>query len=53
MKIFNNILETIGNIPLVRILKLSGHIAAKPESVNPLSSVKDRIGIAWLFKDES
>jgi cysteine synthase A len=51
-KIYNDILETIGNTPLVKINKLSigSHaiILAKLESFNPLSSVKDRIGISMI-----
>ncbi|OHD66184.1 MAG: cysteine synthase A [Spirochaetes bacterium RBG_13_51_14] len=51
-KVFNNITETIGNTPLVRINKLNGSqgvtILAKLESFNPLSSVKDRIGVAMI-----
>ena len=43
MNIKNNILETIGNTPLVRINKLSDkNILAKVESFNPAGSVKDR-----------
>jgi len=51
-KIYNNITETIGNTPLVKINKVTGDsravILAKIESFNPLSSVKDRIGIAMI-----
>jgi cysteine synthase len=50
-RIFNDITETIGNTPLVRIKGLNGHratILAKVESFNPLSSVKDRIGFAMI-----
>ncbi len=51
-KIANNILETIGNTPLVRIPKLNdglpGEILLKLEFFNPLSSVKDRIGAAMI-----
>jgi cysteine synthase len=51
-KIFNDITETIGRTPLVRINKLSegksAAVFAKLESFNPLSSVKDRIGIAMI-----
>lgn len=45
MKIAENILETIGNTPLVKINKLnSGNsvVLAKVESFNPAGSVKDR-----------
>ena len=46
MPLFENILETIGNTPLVRLQKLSpwgSNIFAKVESFNPLGSVKDRM----------
>lgn len=51
MKIASNITELIGRTPLVRISKLNrtkAEIAAKLESFNPLSSVKDRIGLAMI-----
>ncbi|MCL5771445.1 MAG: cysteine synthase A [Actinobacteria bacterium] len=51
-KIFEDIIKTIGNTPLVKINKLAkgskATILAKIESFNPLSSVKDRIGIAMI-----
>ena len=53
-RIFNDITETIGNTPLVRLnrtAKKHGAIAdvlLKLEFFNPLSSVKDRIGIAMI-----
>lgn len=51
-KIFNDIAQTIGNTPLVRINKitsgLKSTILVKLESFNPLSSVKDRIGVAMI-----
>ena len=48
--IANSILETIGNTPMVRLEKIGAgyDIVAKLESFNPLSSVKDRIGIAMI-----
>ena len=51
-RIFSDITKTIGNTPLVKINKL-GHgldatILAKLEFFNPLSSVKDRIGVAMI-----
>jgi len=56
-KIYDNITETIGNTPLVRINRLSKNsratILAKLESFNPLSSVKDRIGIAMIEAAEN
>jgi cysteine synthase A len=57
MKIFNSITETTGNTPLVKINRLAADpeatILAKLESCNPLSSVKDRIGIAMIEDAES
>jgi len=48
----NNILELIGNTPLVKLHKISRglkpQIFAKLESFNPGGSVKDRIGIAMI-----
>lgn len=50
--IFSDITRTIGNTPLVRINKLTkglkATVLAKLESFNPLSSVKDRIGVAMI-----
>jgi len=50
-QIHNNILETIGNTPVVRINKLApDHVDlyVKCEFFNPLSSVKDRLAIAII-----
>jgi len=51
-KIFEDITKTIGGTPLVRINKLTegsgATVIAKLESFNPLSSVKDRLGIALI-----
>jgi cysteine synthase A len=53
-RIYNNITETIGNTPLVRLHRTAekhGALAAillKLEFFNPLSSVKDRIGVAMI-----
>jgi len=51
-RIFNDITKTIGNTPLVKINKLNTAegvtLLAKLESFNPLSSVKDRLGIALI-----
>lgn len=52
----NNILEVIGNTPLVRINKLNPNphvtLLAKLEFLNPGGSVKDRIGVAMIAKAE-
>jgi cysteine synthase A len=51
MPVFSDITKLIGKTPLVAINRLnSGNatIAAKLESFNPLSSVKDRIGLALI-----
>jgi cysteine synthase len=50
--IFDDITKTIGNTPLVRLNRIArgvgATILAKVESFNPMSSVKDRIGIAMI-----
>ena len=50
--IYNNILETIGRTPLVKINKLVGKdgatLIAKLEFFNPGGSVKDRIGLSMI-----
>ncbi len=53
-KIFDSILDTIGDTPLVRLprltaaLKPKGEVVAKLEFFNPIASVKDRIGVAMV-----
>ena len=51
-KIFSDITKTIGNTPLVKLNHiaegLGATLLAKIESFNPLSSVKDRIGVAMI-----
>ena len=49
--IYNSILETIGNTPIVRVNNIgpeNQNIYVKCESFNPLSSVKDRLAIAII-----
>ena len=54
--IANDITETIGNTPLVRLNKLTkgldAEVLVKLESFNPVSSVKDRIGVALIEEGE-
>ncbi len=56
MRIYNNVLELVGNTPLVRLNKIvegaRGQIVVKLESRNPLSSVKDRIGLSMIVDGE-
>ncbi|MDR2429041.1 MAG: cysteine synthase A [Candidatus Margulisbacteria bacterium] len=51
-KIYEDITKTIGNTPLVKLNRLTAGLKAtvlvKLESFNPLSSVKDRIGLALI-----
>jgi len=53
-RVYDSILETIGNTPLVRIGKLAAkrgcqaEVLAKLEFFNPVSSVKDRIAVSML-----
>ena len=50
-RIANNVMELIGNTPLVRVSKLNegkAEILVKAEFFNPGSSVKDRIGFAMI-----
>ena len=45
---FRNILETVGNTPVVRINRLApagANLFVKMESFNPLGSVKDRLAL--------
>lgn len=56
MKFKNNILEQIGNTPLIKLNRinkgLKPQIFAKLESANPGGSVKDRIGYAMIVDAE-
>jgi len=50
-KIYNNILETVGNTPVVKLNKLApDHVDlyVKVESFNPMASVKDRLAIGVI-----
>src|SRR5256885_1330296 len=55
-RIYNNIVETVGRTPLVKLNRIpaslgvdpSTTIALKCEFFNPLGSVKDRIGMAMI-----
>ena len=51
-RIYNNIIETVGHTPLVKLNKVTAGVDAtillKCEFFNPLGSVKDRIGMAMI-----
>jgi cysteine synthase A len=51
-RIYNDIVETVGRTPLVRLNKVTAGLPAtillKCEFFNPLSSVKDRIGMSMI-----
>ena len=51
-KIFANVLEAVGNTPLIRLNRvtegMSATVSAKIEACNPGRSVKDRIGLAMI-----
>ncbi len=53
-RIYDSIVDTLGDTPLVRLPRLSAELApraevlAKLEFFNPLGSVKDRIGVAMI-----
>ena len=58
-RIYSSIAETIGQTPLVRLSKIMAETGAKAdilmklEFFNPLSSVKDRIGVSMLDRLEA
>jgi cysteine synthase A len=58
-RVYDNIVETIGATPLVRMRRLADEagvkadILGKCEFFNPLSSVKDRIGVAMIEAAEA
>ena len=55
-RIYEDITGTVGNTPLVRLNRiaagLGAQVVAKLESFNPLSSVKDRIGLSMILAAE-
>jgi len=54
--IYNNILETIGRTPIVRINRLAPRgidMYVKVEAFNPMSSVKDRLAVAIILDAEA
>lgn len=57
MKIYNNVLEVIGNTPLIRLnriaIDLGCTVVAKLESQNPGGSVKDRICLGMINEAET
>jgi len=55
-KIYDDVTQTVGNTPLVRLNRITkggaAQVVAKLESFNPLSSVKDRIGVSMIEAGE-
>ncbi len=54
-RLYNNIVETVGGTPLVRInrvIQAPATVYAKLEFLNPLASVKDRIGFSMIDAGE-
>jgi cysteine synthase A len=55
-RIYNDIIETVGHTPLVRLNKVTAGLEAtillKCEFFNPLGSVKDRIGVSMIEEAE-
>src|ERR1700734_3905663 len=58
-RVYDNILETVGNTPLIRMHRLArasgcvADIVVKAEFFNPLSSVKDRIALSMVEAAEA
>ena len=56
-RIYNNIVETVGRTPLVRLNRVTAGVNAtillKCEFFNPLGSVKDRIGMSMIEDAEA
>src|SRR5947208_148780 len=54
--IYDDVTQTIGATPLIRLRRVTGNakgtVVAKPESFNPLWSVKDRIGVSMIDAGE-
>jgi cystathionine beta-synthase len=55
MEIHENVVEAIGNTPLVRLARIHppGNLVAKVEHTNPGGSIKDRIGIGMIERAEA
>jgi len=51
-RVYNDITETVGRTPLVRLNRIAtgarAKVLAKLESFNPLGSIKDRIGVSMI-----
>ena len=56
-RIYDDITQTIGNTPLIRLRRVTAgcaaEVVAKLENFNPLWSVKDRIGVSMIRNDTS
>ena len=56
-RIYDDITQTIGNTPLIRLRRVTAgchaEVVAKLENFNPLWSVKDRIGVAMIDAAEA
>ena len=52
-KVADNVLELIGNIPLISLQKMTGmKIYAKAEFLNPGGSIKDRVALNMIEQAE-
>lgn len=54
MEVFDDVLATVGNTPLVRLARLHppGNLVAKLEFMNPGGSIKDRIAVSMIDQAE-
>jgi cysteine synthase A len=52
MNVADDVTDTIGGTPLVRLDSFAEDLYGKVESCNPAGSVKDRIGVAMLDRAE-